>query len=110
MSLDETHEHVFYGHDDPRWLVCDCGQHAVRSRTSHGQFTIRLIDPPRPAFHLPLRADVTTIDLTTSVDLTTGVDLTSSADLTSRTATACEPAEVPVSRPERLPAREPQHA
>ncbi len=65
MSLHEAHEHVFYAHDDPRWLICDCGQYGVRSRTTHGQFTIRLIDPPRPIFGVPCQADVTTTRVTT---------------------------------------------
>lgn len=42
------HEHSFYPHDDPRWLVCDCGQFAVRARTIAGEASVRLIDPPRP--------------------------------------------------------------
>ncbi|MBI1377114.1 MAG: hypothetical protein GC157_06500 [Frankiales bacterium] len=44
------HQHAFYGHDDPRWLICACGQYAVRARTDHGQPVIRLIDPPQPVF------------------------------------------------------------
>lgn len=48
--LGAAHEHTFYAHEDPRWLVCDCGQYAVRTRTSHGQATVRLIDPPQPVF------------------------------------------------------------
>lgn len=41
-----AHEHAFYAHRDPRWLVCDCGQLATRTRTAHGQYDIRLIDEP----------------------------------------------------------------
>ncbi len=48
--LGGSHEHMFYAHEDPRWLVCDCGQLAVRTRTSNGQAAVRLIDPPQPAF------------------------------------------------------------
>ena len=48
--LGGSHEHTFYAHEDPRWLQCDCGQYAVRTRTSHGQASVRLIDPPQPAF------------------------------------------------------------
>jgi hypothetical protein len=45
-----VHEHAFYAHRDPRWLVCDCGQLAHRTRTAHGQFAIALIDRPSCAF------------------------------------------------------------
>lgn len=44
------HEHAFYAHQDPRWLVCDCGQLAVRTRTANGQYAIQLIDRPSCAF------------------------------------------------------------
>jgi len=91
MSLYEAHEHVFYAHDDPRWLVCDCGQYGVRSRTVHGQFTIRLIDPPQPLFRWPVQVDVTTRDL--------GCDLV--ADLVED-LTGCDE--------ERLRPRQPQRA
>jgi hypothetical protein len=43
------HEHVFYAHRDPRWLVCDCGQLAQRTVTAHGQHDVRLIDEPTRA-------------------------------------------------------------
>jgi len=43
------HEHVFYAHGDPRWLVCDCGQLAQRTLTTHGQHAVRLIDEPTRA-------------------------------------------------------------
>ena len=48
MSL--AHEHSFYDHADPRYVVCDCGQYAVRRRTPTGQFDLRLVDPPRRSF------------------------------------------------------------
>jgi len=47
--VDASHEHVFYPHADPRWLVCDCGQYAVRARTRTGESCVRPIEPPRPA-------------------------------------------------------------
>jgi len=53
------HQHDFFAHQDPRWLVCDCGQLAERTRTAHGQFAIRLIDKPPCAFPLPPRAEST---------------------------------------------------
>jgi hypothetical protein len=43
-------EHAFYAHQDPRWLVCDCGQLAQRTRTPDGLASLRLIDPPARAF------------------------------------------------------------
>jgi hypothetical protein len=45
-----AHEHSFYDHADPRYVVCDCGQYAVRHRTATGEFALRLIDPPRRSF------------------------------------------------------------
>ncbi|HEY5137591.1 MAG TPA: hypothetical protein VIJ41_17520 [Candidatus Nanopelagicales bacterium] len=45
-----AHEHSFYDHADPRYVVCDCGQYAVRRRTATGQFDTRLVDPPRRSF------------------------------------------------------------
>ena len=44
----EVHEHWFFNHEDPRYLICDCGQYAVRTRNNAGERTFRLIDPPRP--------------------------------------------------------------
>jgi hypothetical protein len=44
------HEHVFHEHDDPRYLVCDCGQHAVLRRAPQGGTSVRLVDPPRRSF------------------------------------------------------------
>ena len=55
-----NHEHLFYAHQDPRWLLCDCGQYAVRTRTSHGQASVRLIDPPQPAFRHLSASDLCT--------------------------------------------------
>jgi hypothetical protein len=41
--------------------VCDCGQYAVRTRTSHGQAAVRLIDPPpQPSFRHLSVSDVCT--------------------------------------------------
>jgi hypothetical protein len=48
--MTAPHEHAFFAHEDPRWLICECGQYAVRTRTIHGQATFRLIDPPKPIF------------------------------------------------------------
>jgi hypothetical protein len=48
--MAQAHEHTFYDHADPRYLVCDCGQYAVRKRTVHGQFSVVLVDPPRRSF------------------------------------------------------------
>jgi hypothetical protein len=48
--MAQAHEHTFYDHADPRYLVCDCGQYAVRKRTVHGQFAAVLVDPPRRSF------------------------------------------------------------
>lgn len=48
MTFD--HEHAFFAHEDPRWLICDCGQYAVRARNTQGMREVRMIDPPRPIF------------------------------------------------------------
>jgi len=48
--MGPAHEHSFYDHADPRYVVCDCGQYAVRRRTATGEFALRLIDPPRRSF------------------------------------------------------------
>jgi hypothetical protein len=48
--MAQVHEHTLYDHADPRYLVCDCGQYAVRKRTVHGQFSVVLVDPPRRSF------------------------------------------------------------
>jgi len=47
MSVEIEHEHWFSSHEDPRWLVCDCGQYAARIRTIAGEPALRLIDSPR---------------------------------------------------------------
>ena len=83
MSVQVEHEHWFVDHEDPRWLICDCGQYAVRSRNIAGDRIVRLIDPPKPAFPAPRPVPVTSTDLT-STDLTS-TDLTST-DLTSAVA------------------------
>jgi hypothetical protein len=62
------HEHMFYAHEDPRWLLCDCGQYAVRTRTSHGQPTVRLIDPPQPALRHLTMSDLCTEVRTAELD------------------------------------------
>lgn len=78
------HQHAFYAHDDPRWLICDCGQYAVRSRTDHGQPAIRLIDPPQPvlrprrvpALHVveaPAAAEVVDVAASPDVDVDVAV-------------------------------------
>lgn len=53
------HQHDFFAHKDPRWLVCDCGQLAQRTRTAHGQFTTRLIDQPLCVFPVKPRVEST---------------------------------------------------
>lgn len=54
--LAVPHEHAFYAHEDPRWLICDCGQFAVRSRTVAGEASVRLIETPHPALAGPAPA------------------------------------------------------
>jgi hypothetical protein len=54
MSVQVEHEHWFFGHEDPRWLICDCGQYAVRTRNIAGERVIKLIDPPTPVFPTPV--------------------------------------------------------
>ncbi|MCA0330437.1 MAG: hypothetical protein LCI03_11125 [Actinobacteria bacterium] len=49
------HEHAFFAHEDPRYLICACGQYAVRCRDMIGQASVRLIDPPTPVLRAPLR-------------------------------------------------------
>jgi hypothetical protein len=46
MSVEIDHEHWFSSHEDPRWLICDCGQYAARIRTIGGEPALRLIDRP----------------------------------------------------------------
>jgi hypothetical protein len=50
VNVPAEHEHWFFAHEDPRWLICDCGQYAVRTRNITGDRVIRLIDPPKPVF------------------------------------------------------------
>ena len=50
MTVQRDHEHWFVDHDDPRWLICGCGQYAVRTRNITGDRIVRLIEPPRPMF------------------------------------------------------------
>lgn len=60
FELDITdHEHAFFYDEDPRFLICRCGQYARRSRTDHGQPIIKLIDPPTPILVVPPRASST---------------------------------------------------
>lgn len=56
--MPDDHEHAFFAHDDPRYLICACGQYAVRTRDMIGQSSVRLIDPPQPVLRVPLRAAV----------------------------------------------------
>ena len=58
MSVQVEHEHWFFPHEDPRWLVCDCGQYAVRTRNITGERVIKLIDPPKPVFAVPERVSL----------------------------------------------------
>jgi len=53
MTVQTEHEHWFFAHEDPRWLICDCGQYAVRTRNITGDRVIKLIDPPKPVFPAP---------------------------------------------------------
>ena len=52
MNEQEEHEHWFFGHEDPRWLMCECGQYAARTRNIIGESDFRLIDPPHPVLAL----------------------------------------------------------
>ena len=52
MSAQFEHEHWFFDHEDPRYLICDCGQYAVRTRNNAGERIFRLIDPPRPVLQV----------------------------------------------------------
>ena len=58
MSVQVDHEHWFFAHEDPRWLVCDCGQYAVRTRNITGERVIKLIDPPQPVVRVPERVSL----------------------------------------------------
>ena len=62
FELDlSDHEHAFFYDEDPRFLLCRCGQYARRSRTDHGQPMIMLIDPPTPILVVPGASAVVTI-------------------------------------------------
>jgi hypothetical protein len=65
VAPEFEHEHAFFRHEDPRYLICRCGQYAVHTRTDHGQSNLRLIDPPTPVLLRPRTAS--------SADLTEGV-------------------------------------
>jgi hypothetical protein len=65
MSVQVEHEHWFVDHEDPRWLICDCGQYAARTRNIAGDRIVRLIDPPKPAFPATRPVELTTTDVTT---------------------------------------------
>jgi hypothetical protein len=52
MDITLQHEHAFFAHEDPRYLICACGQYAVRTRDMIGQSAVRLIDPPQPVLRL----------------------------------------------------------
>jgi hypothetical protein len=54
------HEHAFFYDEDPRFLICRCGQYARRTRTAHGQPMIVLIDPPAPILLAPQRTELRT--------------------------------------------------
>ena len=68
VELDITdHEHAFFYDEDPRFLICRCGQYARRSRTDHGQPIIKLIDPPTPILVVPPRTSSATATVETQV-------------------------------------------
>ncbi|MFC6236876.1 hypothetical protein [Longivirga aurantiaca] len=52
IDLGLDHEHAFFAHEDPRYLICACGQYAVRTRDMIGQSSVRLIEPPQPVLRL----------------------------------------------------------
>jgi hypothetical protein len=59
FELDlHDHEHAFFYDEDPRYLICRCGQYARRTRTAHGQPMILLIDPPTPILLVPPRVEL----------------------------------------------------
>jgi hypothetical protein len=66
MSVQVEHEHWFVDHEDPRWLICGCGQYAVRTRNIAGDRIVRLIDEPKPAFPAARPMSLATTDLTTA--------------------------------------------
>ena len=55
MDARIDHEHAFFAHEDPRYLICACGQYAVRTRDMIGQSSVRLIDPPQPVLRLDVK-------------------------------------------------------
>ena len=65
VDHEYEHEHAFFRHEDPRYLICRCGQYAVHTRTDHGQSHLRLIDPPTPVLLRPRQTR--TADLTDQV-------------------------------------------
>ena len=73
MSVQVEHEHWFVDHEDPRWLMCDCGQYAVRTRNIAGDRIVRLIDPPKPAFQVSAPVTLTSTDLTAVCPLEAGL-------------------------------------
>jgi len=73
MSVQVEHEHWFVDHEDPRWLMCDCGQYAVRTRNIAGDRIVRLIDPPKPAFPVSAPVTLTSTDLTEVCPLEAGL-------------------------------------
>ena len=50
MDAPADHEHFFATHQDPRWVICDCGQFAVWTRNTFGEPSLCLIDAPKPCF------------------------------------------------------------
>ena len=75
MRAQTEHEHWFVDHEDPRWLICDCGQYAVRTRNIAGDRIVRLIDPPRPVFPAPVSVNLCATDVTEVRPSTSDVDL-----------------------------------
>jgi len=57
MDAPADHEHFFATHQDPRWLICDCGQFAVWTRNTFGEPSLRLIDTPKPCFSTAITPD-----------------------------------------------------
>lgn len=55
MDASTNHEHAFFAHEDPRYLICACGQYAVRTRDMIGQSDVRLIDEPQPVLRLDVK-------------------------------------------------------
>ena len=55
MDARIDHEHAFFAHEDPRYLICACGQYAVRTRDLIGQSSVRLIEPPQSVLRLDVK-------------------------------------------------------